>query len=85
MIILFDFLSFEVPTLREEIFAGIDFRKFFFRLLGGIKFSLFRIYQWFYSINFRGHDLYKGFAGIEFRSYLKEQFFPRPYFVILRN
>ena len=38
MIILFDFLSFEVPTSRSDIFAGIDFRKFFVGYFAGINF-----------------------------------------------
>ena len=32
LIILFDFLSFEVPTLREEIFTGNDFCKIYVSL-----------------------------------------------------
>ena len=37
------------------------------------------------GINFRGYELCINFAGIKFRSCLKEQFFPWPYFVVLRN
>ena len=66
----------------EKIFVGIDFRKFLFRVLCGNKFSLFRIYQGFCCINFRGHDLYKDFAEIKFCSCLKKQCCPRPYFVV---
>ena len=81
IIMLFDFLSFEVSTLRDEIFADIGFRKYFFRILCRNKFSLFGIYQGFRGSNFRSHDVYKDFAGIKFHSCLKEQFIPRPYFV----
>ena len=72
-------LSFEVSTIREEIFAVINFCKFFFRILGGNKFLLFWISQGYLGINFCSHDIFKDFAGIKFRSCLKEQFFPRPY------
>ena len=57
ILMLFDFLSFEVSTLREENFAGIDFCKFFFQILRGNKFLAFGLYQGFLGIDFRSNDL----------------------------
>ena len=78
IMILFDFLSFEVPKLRDEICVGIDFRKFFFCILCGNKFSLYGMYQRFRGFNFRGHDIYKDFVGINFAVALRNNFFHDP-------
>ena len=54
-------------TLREEIFAGINFREFFFRHFTGINFREFGFTEDFAGINFREMSLTKDFAGINFR------------------
>ena len=51
-------------TLREEIFAGIDFRDFFFLTFRGNKFGFT---EDFAGINFRELSLTKDFAEINFR------------------
>ena len=42
-----------MTTLREEIFAGINFRKFFFGHFAGINFREFGLIEDFAGINFR--------------------------------
>ena len=55
--ILFDFHTLEVPTLRKDIFVGIDFRKFIFRILCENRFPLFGIYEGFRGIDLNRHNL----------------------------
>ena len=54
-------------TLREEIFAGINFREFFFKHFAGINFRELCFNKDFAEINFRELSLTKDFAGINFR------------------
>ena len=54
-------------TLREEIFAGINFREFFLGHFAGIKFCELSFTEDFAGINFREFSLTKDFAGINFR------------------
>ena len=56
-----------VHTLREEIFAGINFREFFFGHFAGINFRELGFNKDFAGINFRELSLTKDFAGINFR------------------
>ena len=66
---------------REDIFAGINFRKsFFFGYFAGINSRHLEFTKDLTGINFHVHDLYKDFAGMKLCGSLKEQFFPRPYF-----
>ena len=75
-------------TLREEIFAGINFREFFFghcaeisiRELGstedsaGIYFRELNLTKDFAGINFRESALFKDFTGSKFSVCLEEYF-----------
>ena len=54
-------------TLREEIYAGINFREFFFGHFAGIIFRELGFTEDFPGINFRELSLRKDFAGINFR------------------
>ena len=54
-------------TLREEIFAGINFRELFSRHFAGINFCELAFTEDFAEINFRKLSLTKDFAGINFR------------------
>ena len=54
-------------TLREEIFAGINFREFFSGHFAGINFRELGFTEDFAGINFRKLNLTKDFAGINFR------------------
>ena len=55
-------------TLREEIFAGINFRKLCFdKHFAGINFRKLSLSKDLAGINFRQSALYKDFAGINFR------------------
>ena len=56
-----------VHTLREEIFAGINIREFFFGHFAEINFREFGFTKDFAGINFRESGLTKDFAGINFR------------------
>ena len=56
---LFGLLSSEVSTLREEIFAGIDFRKLFFGYFAGIHFRYLEFTKDFAENYFRCHNLCK--------------------------
>ena len=51
-------------TLREEIFAGINFREFFFGHFTGINFRELGFNKDFAGINFRELSLTNDFAGI---------------------
>ena len=51
-------------TLRVEIFAGIDFRDFFWGYFAGINFRKFGFTEDFAGINFRELSLTRDFAGI---------------------
>ena len=53
--------------MSEEIFAGIDFREFFFGHFAGINFREFGFTEDFAGINFRELSLTRDFAGINFR------------------
>ena len=57
-------------TLREEIFAGINFRELFFGHFVGINFRELGFTEDFAGINFRELILTKNFAGINFRKIL---------------
>ena len=57
----------QLYSLREEIFAGINFREFFFGHFAGINFREFGFHEDFAGINFRELSLTKDFAGINFR------------------
>ena len=78
IIILFDFLLFEEPTLREEIFEGINFRKFFFGYFARINLCYLKFTKNIAGINFHDHNLHRDFAGIKFCGCLKEHFFHDP-------
>ena len=54
-------------TLKEEIFAGINFREFFFGHFAGINFRELGFTEDFAGINFRELSLRMDFAGINFR------------------
>ena len=54
-------------TLREEIFAGINSREFFYGHLAGINLRELGFPEDFAVINFRELSLTKDFAGINFR------------------
>ena len=54
-------------TLRKEIFAGINFREFFFGHFAGINFRELGFTEKFAGINFRVLRLNRDFAGINFR------------------
>ena len=54
-------------TLREEIFAGVNFRDFFFGHFAGINFRELGFTEDFAGISFREFSLAKDFAGINFR------------------
>ena len=54
-------------TLRKEIFAGINFREFFFGHFLGINFREFGFIEDFAGINFHELSLTKDSAGINFR------------------
>ena len=54
-------------TLREEIFAGINSREFFYGHFAGINFRELGFPEDFAGINFRELNLTKDFAGINFR------------------
>ena len=54
-------------TVREEVFAGINFREFFFGHFAGINFREFGFTEDFAGINFREWSLTRDFAGINFR------------------
>ena len=54
-------------TLREEIFAGINFREIFFRYFAGINFRELGFTEDFGGINCRELNLTKDFAGTNFR------------------
>ena len=56
-----------LDTLREEIFAGINFREFFFGHFAGIDFRELAFTEDFAGINIRELSLTKDFAGINFR------------------
>ena len=56
-----------LSPLREEIFAGINFREFFFGHFAGINFREFGFTEDFAGINVRELSLSKDFAGINFR------------------
>ena len=64
----------ELVTLREEIFAGINFREFFFGHFAGINFRELGFNKDFAGINFREFSLYKGFVGVNFAFSLKNIF-----------
>ena len=55
-------------TLREEIFAGINFRELgFTEDLAGINIRELSLSKDFAGINFRESALYKDFAGVNFK------------------
>ena len=56
-----------LATLREEIFAGMDFRKFIFGHFAGINFRKFGFTEDFAGINFHESSSTKDSAGINFR------------------
>ena len=56
-----------LSTLREGIFAGINFCKFFFGHFAEIAFRELGFTEDFAGINFRDLSLTKDFAGINFR------------------
>ena len=66
LISVFIFLK-KIDTLREEIFAGINFREFFLGHFAGINFREFGFTEDFLGINIRESGLAKDFAGINFR------------------
>ena len=66
MIMLFGFLSFEVPTSREEIFAGTNFRKFCFWIFLGNDFRYLEFIKDITGIDIHGHDFCKDYEGINF-------------------
>ena len=61
-------------TLREEIFAGINFCEFFFGHFVGINFSEFSLTKDFAGIDFRESALYKHFAGVNLTFTLRNIF-----------
>ena len=61
-------------TLREEIFAGINFREFFFEHSVGINFRELTFTKDFTGINFRECNFYKYFEGINFAFTLRKIF-----------
>ena len=65
-----------LSTLREEIFAGINFREFFFVHFAGINFCELGFTEDFTVINFRKLSLRKDFAGINFRELSLTKDFP---------
>ena len=65
-----------LTTLREEIFAGINFRDFFFGHFAGINFRELGFIEDFAGINFRELSLRKDFAGINFRELSLTKDFP---------
>ena len=67
-LIIFYSFSLLITTLREEIFAGINFREFLFGHFAGIIFRELGFTQDFAGINFRELSLTKNFAGINFRN-----------------
>ena len=54
-------------ALREEIFAGINFREFFCGNFAGINFHELGFNKYFAGISFRELSLTEDFAGINFR------------------
>ena len=72
--------------LREEIFAGINFREFVFGHFAGINFCEFGFTEDFAGINFCELSLTKDFAGINFReSALFNDFVGINLMIALRN
>ena len=67
----------DLKYLREEIFDGINFRKFFFGHFVGINFRELGLTKDFTAIDFRERNLYKDFAGINFAFSLRN-IFSRP-------
>ena len=63
-------LIFEEFTLREEIFARINFREFVFGHFAGIYFRELGFNEDFAEINFRELSLTKDFMGINFREFV---------------
>ena len=63
-------------TLREEIFAGINSREFFYGHFAGINFRELSFTEDFAGINFRELSLRKDFAGINFRELSLTKDFP---------
>ena len=62
-------------TLREEIFAGINFRELgFTEDFAGINFRKLSLTKDFAGINFRECALYKDFVGVNFAFSLKNTF-----------
>ena len=72
-------------SLREEIFAGINFREVFFRHFAGINFRELGFTEDFAGINFRELCLTKDFAGINFRESAFFKDFAELYFMVLRT
>ena len=64
----------KVSTLKEEIFAGINFCEFFFRYFAGIDFRELGFTEDFAGIHFRELSLTKDFAGINFRESAPKDF-----------
>ena len=56
------------PTLREEVFAGINFREFFFGHFAEINFRELGFTEDSAGINFRELSLRRDFAGLIFEN-----------------
>ena len=63
-----------IYTLKEVIFARVDFRVIFFGHFAGINFRELGLTKDFTGINFRESAILKDFAGVN----LMFAFFPRP-------
>ena len=72
-------------TLREEIFAGINFHKFFFGHFAGINFRELGFTEDFTGINFRELSLTKDFVGIYFRESALQRFRGSKFSVCLKK
>ena len=64
-------------TLREEIFAGINFREFFFGHFAGINFRELGFPEDFAGINFRELSFTKDFPDVNL-TFAFSNVFPRP-------
>ena len=65
-----------MATLREESFAGINFREFFAGQYVDINFRELGFTKKFAGVNFREWGLARNLTRINFRVCLKEHFFP---------
>ena len=61
-------------TLMEEIFAGINFREFFFGHFAGINFRELGLTKDFWEIDIRESTIFKVFAGVNLTFALRNIF-----------